>query len=155
MIVTVTRIISRKNDTIGFITVQDSPLKEKVHYGFTLEDEYREEKVMKETRIPEGTYELGIQELNTGLTQKYQKKYPWFKKHLHIKNVPNFTGVYIHIGNTEKHTAGCLLIGNTIALNMGKDAFLGQSTDTFKKFYEKLYPFLESGGKAIIKYIDL
>ena len=46
---------------------------------------------------------------------------PRFKTVLpEILNVPNFTGVRIHSGNTAKDTDGCLLLG----LNKAKGAVL-------------------------------
>jgi hypothetical protein len=52
----------------------------------------------------------------------------------HILNVPNFTGVRIHAGNTSAHTDGCILLGTTWS---GKD-FIGNSRTAYKKFFDKL-----------------
>lgn len=70
----------------------------------TLEDKYRdlatEKKVQNETAIPSGFYQLRL---------SYS---PRFKRILpEILNVPQFTGIRIHNGNTPKDTSGCILVG--------------------------------------------
>ena len=85
----------------------------------TLEDTVRpaNKKISGKTAIPAGNY-------------KVIKSYsPRFKKILpEILNVPNFTGVRIHAGNTAKDTDGCILLG----LNKTKGAFLdSQATITY------------------------
>ncbi len=116
----------------------------------TLEDEKREKKIMAETRIPEGTYEIKLRTEGTHHND-YIKKFP--ADHigmLHVTNVPNFEFILIHIGNTEKDTAGCLLVGK-------KDdtGTITSSTDTYLKLYRKVAPVLKEGKKVTIKYIDL
>jgi hypothetical protein len=122
--------------------------------AYTLEDEYREDKVMSETRIPAGFYELGIQQIETPMTKKYQAKYDWFKKHIEIKNVPNFVGVYIHIGNSDADTAGCVLLGDQADNNSIGDGAIMQSTAAFRRFYGIVYDHLAAGGKAHIEIRD-
>jgi hypothetical protein len=78
--------------------------------AFILEDEFHAVKVKKETRVPEGRYRLVLNKtLVNGkpspLTIKYRVKYSWFKWHIMLKDVPGFTGVYMHIGNIDEHTA--------------------------------------------------
>jgi hypothetical protein len=110
-----------------------------VFQAYTLEDEYREVKVMKETRIPAGTYAVDIQKADTPLTLKYRAKYPWFKNHLEIKNVPGFVGCYFHVGNTDADSAGCILTGDTVDNNNISTGFIGSSTQAFKRFYTSVY----------------
>lgn len=123
--------------------------------AYTLEDEFRDEKVMSETRIPAGFYELGIQETETPMTKKYQSKYPdWFKKHIEVKKVPNFVGVYIHIGNTDADTAGCLLLGDQADNNSIGDGAIMQSTAAFRRFYGQVYDHLANGNKVFLEIRD-
>jgi hypothetical protein len=107
---------------------------------YTLEDEYRNKKVSGETRIPAGTYTLGIRDVMSGLTKKYRNRYSWFKYHLHVKDVPNFKYVYIHIGNNDDHTDACILVGRTQNSNVGNEQgqVLSSRVD-FKKLYEEIY----------------
>ena len=85
------------------------------------------------------------------MTSKYRKKFNWFDYHLHINNVPEFEYVYIHIGNTDQHTAGCLLVGEG-ATSSGECRLLN-STDAYKALYEKVKPFA-ANGKLTIEYRD-
>ena len=57
-------------------------------------------KVKGQTAIPKGTYTL---------SWSYS---PRFKKYmLAVNNVPGFSGIRIHAGNTDKDTEGCILVG--------------------------------------------
>jgi hypothetical protein len=118
---------------------------------YTLEDEYREKKVMAETRIPEGEYEIKLR-TEGGHHAKYSERFP--KEHigmLHVINVPNFEYILIHIGNTEKDTAGCLLVGNTADVSN----VLASSGAAYITMYKKVAKELKEGKKVTIKYIDI
>jgi hypothetical protein len=88
------RIDGTAVDTLGLLYVDGK------FFGFTLEDERREVKVKGETRIPAGTYELGV---------RYSPKLK--REAIQIKDVPNFEWVMFHAGNTEADTEGCVLVG--------------------------------------------
>ena len=106
---------------------------------FTLEDEYREKKVKGETRIPAGTYKVAKREVVSGLTEKYRSKYPWFDYHFMLHDVPNFQYVYIHVGNDDDHTDGCILVGYAIKSNrFNEDNNLTSSGPAFKRLYQKM-----------------
>ena len=70
----------------------------------TLEDRCRdldkEKKVMNETAIPEGTYEVIV-----NVSARFKRKLPL------LLDVPHFSGIRIHRGNTDKDTSGCILVG--------------------------------------------
>lgn len=150
MEIEVLRFSSGKDDTLGIMMIDGK------FECFTLEDEYREEKVHSETRIPAGEYELGYIVYNTPLTRRYKRRFPWFKHHLHIKNVPNFKGIYIHVGNDEDDTAGCILVGDSCISNSKPDGrgFVGYSTDSYKRLYEKVSKVLDEGKIIKIKITD-
>ena len=156
MQIRVTRYDHNQDSTSGLLAINHDGegAKGAEHFGYTLEDQRQPgEKVMSETRIPENSYTLGYQEIITPMTERYRKKYPWFDKHLHVKNVPNFKGIYIHIGNTDEDTAGCLLVGD-IAYNDPKDfnSTIGKSTQCFKRFYEVVCAALDRGEEVTIVY---
>jgi hypothetical protein len=124
--------------------------------GYTLEDEYRDAKVKGETRIPAGRYEIVIQKANTPLTVKYRDRYPtWFKYHLMLKDVPNFQGIYIHIGNRGDNTDGCILVGDNLNNNKTGNGEVSNSTACFMRLYSDLYGHLENDeNKAFINIRD-
>jgi hypothetical protein len=121
---------------------------------FTLEDEARVTKVMAETRIPEGTYELKLRTVG-GYHGKYTKKYGSFHKGMiHVQDVPNFKYILWHTGNTDEHTAGCLLLGDTSQQNISKEGFIGASTEAYKRVYPNIAKAILSGEKVTAEYID-
>ncbi|MAL08079.1 MAG: hypothetical protein CMF74_00240 [Maricaulis sp.] len=128
-----------------------------VFEAFTLEDEVRDKKIKGETAIPLGEYEIKLRTVG-GFHTKYTSKYgaAFHKGMLELQNVPNFQYILIHTGNTDSHTAGCLLIGETQQdLDKGKDGFVGGSGDAYKKFYPKVRDALIAREKVTIKYSNI
>ena len=92
------RIAKRDTYTIGRLFIDGE------YFCDTLEDKVRdlskEAKVKGQTAIPTGRYRV------------YLTYSPRFKRILPLlDNVPQFTGVRIHRGNTAKDTEGCILVG--------------------------------------------
>ena len=81
----------------------------------TLEDTVRPAgtKIAGKTAIPAGTYRV-----KKTMSPRFKKILP------EIMNVPGFTGVRIHAGNTAADTDGCLLLG----LNKAKGQVLDSQT---------------------------
>ena len=123
---------------------------------YTLEDQYQAVKVMHETCIPEGTYDLKFRKTG-GFHAKYSERYK--NSHygmLHIQDVPNFTYILIHTGNTDEHTSGCLIVGETQQdLEISKDGFIGSSAVAYKKMYAKVANQLLQGKKVTIEYTTI
>ena len=92
---------------------------------YTLEDEVRPpgEKVPGETAISAGTYKLVIDK-----SDRFKCLMP------HLLDVPMFTGVRIHSGNTDQDTEGCILVGSTIV----NENFIGNSKVAFDQLFSKL-----------------
>lgn len=128
---------------------------------YTLEDEVRDVKVMHETAIPLGEYEIKYRTVGGWFTRekaRYDKKFGagWFKGMLELQDVPNFTYVLIHSGNTDESTSACLLLGNTQQdLDMGKDGFIGSSRLAYESFYPKVRDALDAGEKVTIRYSNI
>tara|TARA_A100000164_G_scaffold175059_1_gene155428 strand:- start:695 stop:1285 length:591 start_codon:yes stop_codon:yes gene_type:complete len=123
---------------------------------YTLEDQYQAVKVMHETCIPEGTYDINFRKTG-GFHAKYSERYK--NAHygmLHIQDVPNFTYILIHTGNTDEHTSGCLIVGETQQdLEVSKDGFIGSSAVAYKKMYSKVANKLLQGKKVTIEYTTI
>lgn len=81
--------------TIGRLYVEDA------FACFTLEDPVRDgPKVMHETAIPVGRYRVTITK-----SRRFGVMLPL------LLDVPEFTGIRIHAGNTAEDTSGCVLVG--------------------------------------------
>ena len=78
-----------------------------------------------ETAIPSGTYTVTLSYSN-----RFKKTMP------EILNVPNFSGIRIHCGNSSKDTEGCLLVGKW-------DGKTENWISDSKNSYNKLYSLLE------------
>lgn len=147
----VLRFSSQNDSTLGLLFDVTNGRK---FLCYTLEDEDRETKVMSETRIPEGIYELKLRTVG-GFHGRYTKKYgDWHKGMIHVQNVPNFRYILWHTGNTDEHTAGCLLLGDTSQQNISKEGFIGGSTSAYKRVYPKIAKAIQSGEQVRVKYID-
>ena len=117
---------------------------------FSLEDEYREQKIKGETCIPEGSYEVVLRK-EGGFHQRYSSRYSFHKGMLWVKSVPNFEWILFHLGNTDENTAGCILVGDTQQdLDVSKDGFIGSSGNAYKKFYPKVAEVLENGEEVTL-----
>lgn len=104
MIVEVKRTFKGTEYTIGKLYIDGA------YFCDTLEDTVRNgQKIAGKTAIPAGIYKV-----RKTMSPRFKRILP------EILNVPNFTGVRIHEGNTAKDTDGCLLVG----LNRAKGAVL-------------------------------
>ena len=156
----VIRISSGTDSTNGILleTIQqgneiDGIFKQKKFLAYTLEDEYRSEKVFGETRIPDGRYKLGLRKVG-GYHAKYSKRFPHIHVGmLHVLDVPGFEYILIHCGNTDEHTAGCLLVGDSQENNqITKDGFIGKSTQAYKRIYPRIAEAIDCGEEVTITY---
>ena len=148
----VLRFSSEKDSTNGLLfDVSDG----RSFLCYTLEDEHRDKKVMAETRIPAGTYRITLRTTG-GFHGRYLKKYgSMHKGMLWVRDVPNFEYILIHTGNTDEHTAGCLIVGDSQQTNFGEsDGFIGSSTQAYKRIYPPIAAALEAEEEVTITYID-
>ena len=131
----------------------DGIFKQKKFLAYTLEDEYRSEKVFGETRIPNGTFKLGLRKVG-GYHAKYSKRFPHIHiGMLHVLDVPGFEYILIHCGNTDEHTAGCLLVGDSQENNqIQENGFIGKSTQAYKRIYPRIAEAVDCGEKVTITY---
>ena len=128
------RIAKRKGYTIGRLYIKTHPQTPPVWEGGSLADRTKslpsrgdlegsffcdtleptwrdyahgEKKVKGCSAIPEGRYAVALT-----FSPKFQKWLP------ELIDVPNFSGIRIHAGNTAKDTQGCILVGQN--LEVGK-----------------------------------
>jgi hypothetical protein len=101
----------------------------------TLEDVVRPVKIAGQTAIPEGEYTVVI-----NFSNRFQRQLP------QLLDVPQFTGIRIHPGNTDKDTDGCILVGTT----RGGDV-VGQSRVAFDKLFDKLQGASQRGEQIRIR----
>tara|TARA_R100000697_G_scaffold103579_1_gene116788 strand:+ start:2470 stop:2949 length:480 start_codon:yes stop_codon:yes gene_type:complete len=122
---------------------------------YTLEDEFRALKVRGETRIPAGIYDIQFRK-EGGFHNKYSKRFADIHKGmLQVMDVPNFDYILLHCGNTDEHSSGCLLLGDSQENNVIiKDGFIGKSTNAYKRVYPLIAKELELGNKVTIEYKD-
>jgi hypothetical protein len=149
----VLRVSSQKDSTNGLLF---DTTAERKFLCYTLEDEHRNEKVKHETRIPEGNYKIKLRKVGS-FHSKYAAKYgSMHKGMLHVQDVPGFEYILIHTGNTDEHTSGCLLVGDTQQQNVtkSKSGFIGASVDAYKRIYSPIAEALERGDEVEISYID-
>lgn len=104
---------------------------------FTLEDQERLEKAPGKTAIPPGKYEVVVT-----FSNRFQKLLPL------LLNVPGFSGVRIHSGNTAADTEGCILVGGDDG--NPRDGWLGRSREAFAPLFAKIQAAIASGEKVWI-----
>ena len=101
---------------------------------WTLEDRTREgPKVQGETAIPGGTYKVIVD-----FSNRFQRMMP------HLLDVPGFTGIRIHSGNTAADTEGCILVGQYHEI--GSD-IIGRSKLAFDALFPKLQAAIDAGDQ--------
>jgi len=99
MKLTLQRYLFAEDYTMGLLFIDG------IYFCDTVEDKFRGndlkgKKVYGETCIPYGVYTVKIT-----YSPKYKKIMP------QIMDVPYFTGVRIHAGNTAKDSSGCVIVG--------------------------------------------
>ena len=75
---------------------------------------------------------------------------------LEILNVPNFQYILIHIGNTEKDTAGCILVGTspTPIDGTSNDFSIVNSVIAYKRVYKTIIDALNKNENVTITIED-
>ena len=152
----VVRFSSESDSTNGILFDSSNTLDGKKFLCYTLEDEERKSKVKGETRIPAGSYKIKVRKVG-GFHSKYKKRFGTAHRGmLHVVDVPGFEYILIHCGNTDEHTAGCLLVGDSQENNqIIKNGFIGKSTQAYKRIYPPIAEAIENGESVTIEYIDL
>lgn len=146
MKITVDRFVSDNDTTVSRVSVDGA------YVCFGLEDEFRVQKAVDETRIPRGTYNVGLRAVGKH-HQQYKAQFPQIHRGmLHIQDVPGFEYILIHCGNTQADTSGCLLVGTGAVTEPGN-----MSITSSRVAYRKFYPLVvdaAASGKLTIQFLD-
>lgn len=95
-------------------------------------EQIRAAKVYGETAIPRGTYKITLNVVSPKFSKR--KAYQFCSGRLpRLLDVPGFDGILIHIGNTNKDTQGCILVGVN-----NRKGMVTKSTETFTRLYDRL-----------------
>lgn len=149
----VLRYSSQKNSTLGALFEIDEN-NNKNFLCFTLEDEYREKKVMHKTRIPKGSYKISLRTWG-GFHERYSNRFEDIHRGmLWVRDVPNFEYILIHCGNDHDDTSGCLLVGDSQTQNITKEGVISNSVAAYNRIYPRIAKAIEDGEEVTIKYDD-
>ena len=110
------------------------------------EQEIASKKVPSLTAIPLGTYNITLDVVSPKYSKvktydRIQAKLPRLEK------VKGYSGVLIHIGNTDRDSAGCILVG----VANSSYTMVTNSTNTFFNLYEELKKAKNKGELLTIK----
>jgi hypothetical protein len=141
MKLTLKRNPSKAEWTTGKLFIND------VFECFTVEDQQQIIKVMHETRIPAGTYDISLRDFG-GHHERYKVKFKEIHRGmLWLRNVPGFQHILIHVGNTDDDSSGCILVCTVVDDEKG----IGyKSTEAYLKLYRKVVDAFAKGEKIQI-----
>lgn len=135
----VKRVALKPDYTIGKLYVNGEYVSD------TLEDAVRDTKIYGKTAIPCGTYRITMDVVSPRFKDRSWAK-PYGGKLPRLIDVPNYEGVLIHVGNTDKDSSGCLLVGKNTVVGMVTD-----STNTFNMLMDNyLIPAKKRGENITI-----
>ncbi len=131
MDIEIKRIFTGPEYTIGRLSLNGR------YFCDTLEDSVRApgEKIPGKTAVPAGRYKVVM-----NASPRFGRVLPL------LADVPGFTGVRIHAGNTAADTQGCILVG----FNQIKGR-LTASRATEKRLCEKLLPAAQAGEDVCLE----
>ncbi len=131
-------------ESFGDTFTEGKLLIDNVFECYTVEDTDRkmEEdltvKVNGKTAIPRGRYEVVL-----SMSNRFKKVLP------EVLNVPGFTGIRIHAGNSSIDTEGCIILGSVNA--KVDDDWIGGSKIALTQFMAKLETAKENNEKVYIE----
>lgn len=144
------RIFSNSTYTIGKLYLNDKYICDtiedtdrKLSSNMTV-DEIKKIKVQNKTAIPYGTYKVAMDVVSPSYSKVdyYVKNYG--AKMPRLLNVKGFEGVLIHPGNTEKDSAGCIIVGS----NKVKGKVINS-----RAIFDKLYKLIKGKNDLTIEII--
>lgn len=136
------RFSSGSDSTLGLIFL-DKPPTAAQFICYVLEDQFNEPKIPGETCIPEGRYEIKLR-TEGRMDQRYGERYPWHKGMLWLQDVPGFEWIYIHVGNKDDDSDGCLLVGDGQVGNVMDRGQVTASVAAYTRLYDLIVTALET-----------
>lgn len=108
------------------------------YFCWVLEDVVRAQKIQDRTAIPAGNYKVIL-----NFSNRFQRKMPL------VLNVPNFSGIRIHGGNTHLDTKGCPLVGFE-----RRGAQILRSQEAFRELMERLEEAEARGEEILLEILQ-
>ncbi|WP_188506368.1 DUF5675 family protein [Parapedobacter pyrenivorans] len=139
------RVATGKNSTLGHLYIRGL-------FGcYILEDKVRDCKVPARTAIPAGEYTLGLN-TTAGMNARYGNRHTSMHQGMvEVRDIPNFSLVFFHIGNYHTDTAGCLLTGSYWQLIDGDYRVL-HSAAAYKQVYPLLVEQVREGYDRLVVF---
>ena len=97
-------------------------------------------KIYGKTAIPRGSYPITITYSNA-----------FHRSLILVQDVPLFTGIRIHSGNSSEDTEGCIIVGSVN--NRDDDNWVGKSKVAYQKLHEKVYEALENNEQVTLEVV--
>lgn len=141
MFLEMVRVYQNDKLTLGLLRMGDRVFT-------TCEDAFHVQKIPGETRIPPGEYTIKLRTSSPKATRYRTRFGAGHKGMLWLQDVPNFTYIYIHVGNDQDDSEGCILLGNTLDANAG---YIGESVAAYKDFYPAVIEAIERGEPVAIE----
>jgi hypothetical protein len=120
------------NNGFQCYTVEDKDRK--------LETEGCTAKVQNKTCIPKGRYECTI-----SMSSRFKRFL------IEIRDVPCFTGIRIHSGNSSKDTEGCIIVGKSNKRD--DDDWVSESRIAYEALHKRVKEALSNGEKVFIEIV--
>lgn len=139
------------DSTLGRLYVDGVPSRR--FECFTLEDERRTEKVAGETCIPPGSYEIKLRH-GSPKFGKYDQRWEWHNGMLWLQDVPDFEYVYIHPGNDDDDTDGCIIPGQVPIILPDGEFEVRKSRDAYAEVYRKCMLAIDAGSRVVIHVME-
>jgi len=127
------RISSGDEATLGILHDAEGPR----FMCYTLEDQHNEPKIPGETRIPAGRYEIKLR-TEGGMILRYARRFDWHRGMLWLQDVPGFEYIYIHVGNKDDDSEGCILVGDGQVSNVIERGQVTSSVAAYRRLYETI-----------------
>lgn len=147
------RISSGNESTLGVLYILVDGQRRML--CFTLEDEFRAVKRYGETRVPPGTYLITLRregKLHARYSQRFGMSHQGM---LWIRGVANFEYIYMHVGNNDEDTAGCILVGDQLGQNVTDEGALMSSRTAYERVYKLIATAIESSEDVSITIQNL